>query len=422
MTTSGLMPGLLKSGDAISAQPPTPRPAPRPQPPDDAVPGPAAAESEPQEIHQAYPDLSKNLPRDTALLKVVMKRSEGQDCFHLEGHFRGEAWVTTPEELKHQGRLGKVLADEMDGSVELTTAVDCYRWLQVWSTTKYRLTKWLAKLRCQTAEDHFVLRLIVWDDTDFGIPWELFWQPDAGWLGVLIPVIRWTTVHDEHRTDQFSADPGQFGGGDVLYFEDQRLPGAAQASIAPRAGTGYAPMDTMEDLLQALARLSRSYGLVYVRGHGVHSTDLSVATLAGVRLSELYGRPLPALRESKPLVFLNACNSARPVFDKSFGDAANRNFAEAFLRKRAAAVVATMAEVPAAQSAALARTIIDQARSGGVHLPEELRAHRERYAGSLPQHTTGLTPVEQNRIRSFLYASSFAYFGHPEAVFKLATP
>jgi hypothetical protein len=416
------MPGLLGSGTDIPAQPPAPQAAQRPQQSDDAASGAAAAEAAPEKIRTARLDLSKNLPRDTALLKVIVKRLDGEDRFELEGHFRGKMWVTSSDELRHQGRLGRILADEIDGEVEPAKAVECYRWLQSWSITKHGLAKWLTGLRSRAAQEKFMLRLIVWDDTDFGIPWELFWHRDGGWLGVLMPVIRWTTVHDNERHDQFSADPGQFGGSDVLYFEDGKLPGAAQASIDPRTGAGYKPMDNMEQLLQALASLSRGYGLVYIRGHGVHSADLTMATLAGVRLSELDGRELPSLDLSRPLVFLNACNSARPVIDKSFGDDANRNFAEVFLRKRAAAVVATMTEVPASQSAVLARNLIKQARLGDVCLPEELRAHRERYAGALPDFTAGLTPLQMHRIRAFLYASSFAYFGHPEALFRLAAP
>jgi CHAT domain len=421
VTTPGLLPGLLGSGTDNPAREPAPKAAPRPRQSDDAA-AVVVAESEPQGIGTAQLDLRENLPPDTALLKVVARKPGAEDLFELQGHFRGKTWVTTEDELRDQGRLGTILANEIDGEVELAKAVECYRWLQTWSITKHRLSEWLTELRSKAAEEKFVLRLIVWDDTDFGIPWELFWHGDDGWLGVLVPVIRWTTVHDPKRHRQFSAEAGEFGGSDVLYFEDDKLPGAAQASIKPPAGTGYVQKKSMEQLLQALASLSRGYGLVYVRGHGIHSTDLSAATLAGVRLSELDGRPLPSLRLSRPLVFLNACNSARPVIDKRFGDAANRNFAEVFLRKRAAAVVATMAEVPAAQSASLADRLISQARSAGVCLPEALRAHRKKYSRGLPDFTAPLTPEEQNRVRAFLYASSFAYFGHPEAVFKLAAP
>ena len=177
----------------------------------------------------------------------------------------------------------------------------------------------------------------------------------------------------------------------------------------------------MEDLLRELDGPGK-YGLVYVRGHGVRSTDLFQATLAGVCLADLAGRLMPGLGNAGSFVFLNACNSARPVIDRSFGDEANRNFAEVFLRQHASGVIATMAEVPVGHSAVLARKLVGRARSGGIRVPEYLREHRERYANRLPVHTTGLTDEQQHAVLAFLYSSVFAYFGHPDSVLKLAEP
>lgn len=364
-------------------------------------------------------DLSASLPPDTALLKVVMTAVDGQECFRLEGYFRRRVWVTDHEELRNQCRVDMILADEMDGRLGLEAAVRCYAFLQAWSITKYGLTQWLTRLRREAGPK---LRLIVWDDTDFGIPWELFWhnmEGNVGWLGAVVQVVRWTTVHDANRHDQFSAEANQSRGGEVLYYEDRDLTGPG-FSICDSEGPGFTAMATMEDLLQALAVKSKSYGLVYVRGHGVHSPDLFKATIAGIHLSDLGCRALPALKESESVVFLNACNSARPVIDARFGDNSNRNFAEIFLRQHAAAVVATMAEIPIAQSTALARGLLKRGRSEGVQLSEYLRIHRAKYAAVLPAHTMDLSDEERDTIRAFLYASMFAYFGHPESVFKLA--
>ena len=175
----------------------------------------------------------------------------------------------------------------------------------------------------------------------------------------------------------------------------------------------------MEDLLQELTKPA-NYGLVYVRGHGHHDPDLFKSTLAGVRLADLCARKLPGLGHSKSVVFLNACNSARPVIDKNLGDESNRNFAEIFLRQRASGVVASMAEVPIGHSAAMARNLVDKARADGVRIPEFLRDHRAQYAKNLPDPSPDLDKQQQRKIRSFIYASVFAYFGHPESVFRLA--
>ena len=417
MTAPRPISSLLRTDSEIPQQPPRPKTAQRPQM---SEPSPQEANVDPdlEQISPTRRDLSASLPSDTALLKVVMTAVDGQDCFRLEGYFRGRVWVTNQEELRNQRRIDMILADEMDGPLGREAAIRCYAFLQAWSSTKYGLTQWLTTLRREAGPK---LRLIVWDDTDFGIPWELFWhnmEDHVGWLGVVVQVVRWTTVHDANRHDQFSAKPSQSRGGEVLYYEDRDLAGPG-FSICDSEGFGFTAMATMEDLLRTLAVKSKSYGLVYVRGHGVHSPDIFKAAIAGVHLSDLGCRALPALKESESVVFLNACNSARPVIDTRFGDNSNRNFAEIFLRQHAAAVIATMAEIPVAQSTALARGLVKRARSEGVQLSEYLRLHRAKYAAILPVHIMDLSGEEQDTIRAFLYASMFAFFGHPESIFKL---
>ena len=121
------------------------------------------------------------------------------------------------------------------------------------------------------------------------------------------------------------------------------------------------------------------------------------------------------------MVFLNACNSARPVIDRSMGDTSNWNFAEVFLRQNASGVVASMAEVPIGHSAPMARNLVGEARADGVRIPEYLRDHRARYAKNR-QIQSGPYRAATAKYRSLIYASVFAYFGHPESVFRLAEP
>jgi hypothetical protein len=420
MTTPQPLSRILKGdGEGIPNRPPNPQPALRPQLPDEKEDDTAAGPGW-EKIPDTVRDLSVALPDNVALLKVVLTKVDNQDCFRLELYWRHRILVTDdPMELKRQGRPGFVLADELDHGISPSEAVDCYTKLLAWSETKYELTQWLTILRREIGTD---LRLIVWDDTDFGIPWELFWhamKEAPAWLGTAVQVIRWTTVHDANRHDQFSAEESQSIGGDVLYYEDPELTRLTTSIHHPYGRPGYKAAPTMEDLLGELAKPA-NYGLVYVRGHGRHNPDLFKSTLAGVRLADLSGRKLPALGGSKSVVFLNACNSARPVIDRNLGDESNRNFAEVFLRQRASGVVASMAEVPIGHSAVMARNLVAEARADGVRIPEFLRAHRARHAKNLPDPTSGLTSLQQHKIRAFVYASVFAYFGHPESVFRLA--
>ena len=79
-----------------------------------------------------------------------------------------------------------MLADALDHGISEPEAVDFYIKLLNWAQTKYELTDWLTALRREIRTD---LRLIVWDDTDFGIPWELFWhamEEASAWLGTAV--------------------------------------------------------------------------------------------------------------------------------------------------------------------------------------------------------------------------------------------
>jgi hypothetical protein len=416
---------ILKRDGAVPAASPQPRPAAAPA---TTEPGPqVVADAETLELEATRTDLSRGLPDDTALLRVVPAMVDGQQCFRLEGSFRRRPWATArADALRRQRRLGLVLADELDRVREdATLASRCSTMLKEWSSTKYELSRWLTELRGELGTR---LRLVVWDDTDFGIPWELFWHrmgDTTAWLGTVVQVIRWTTVHDPERHNQFSADSGDYGGtGEILFYEDGTLVQSPAHRICPQPlpRPGYRQAPTMQDLLTTLGDGSQAYGAVYVRCHGTYHRQIDRAMLADVSLATFADQELTALRKSRALVFLNACNSARAVIDERLGDGANRNFAEVFLRHRAAAVLATMAEVPVAQSARIAQVIIEKGRADGIRPSEYLRDLRARYAGNLPTGTHQLTAIDHARIGAFLYISMVVCFGHPDAVFRLEQP
>jgi len=373
-------------------------------------------------------DLSQGLPNNVAVLKVIPTQFDGETCFRLEMHFRGQIRTTSkPADLTNQRRPYLVMADVVASREwvhDSACAVKSYNKLVNWSDTKYTLTKWLTILRQELGHE---LQLIIWDDTDFEIPWELFRHSMDGkpaWLGTAVQLIRWTTVHEAGRESQFSAELGECGtDGGIVLFEDLELVADRNTSLCRTwpAPPGYEFAETMTQLLDLLEDMTRIVGFVYVRCHGTHGASLEKTSLAEVTLASLGARTLRALQKSNPLIFLNTCNSARAVVDRSLGERANRTFAEVFLRRRARAVIATLAEVPVGHSNALARRLVKEAQSGHVALAERLREHRAKYANSLPSHTANLGETEQDAIKAFLFASMFVYFGHPDTTFRLAS-
>ena len=423
MTVNPLSGQQLRAGDWSPSRPPDPRPASRPESPE-PEPGLVGADP-PRTTDEARQDLSAGLPPDVALLEVIPSRVGKEDCFQLSMSFRnGEPTGSSdPRELRNQRRPDRVLADELDGRISEAAAVSYYRYLRTWSVGKERLTRWLTMLRTEVPAG---LRLIIYDLTNFSIPWELFWhdmEEDPQWLGVAVQVIRWTTVRDERLPLQFRTVADEPVGSEILYHEASgdcgKLP--PRYSISHNQPSGwYKAAATMQELLDYLNEGTARYGLVYVFGHGRHSSHASAASLAGVRLDAIQYFQLPVLRASRSVVILNVCNSARPVRDKTYRDDVNRSFVEFFLRQGATAVVSMMGEVPVIDAVLMAKELIEQARDEGVRLPEHLRKHRAARAARLPRAKLDLAPREQDAIRAFLYASVFAYFGNVEYVFRLA--
>lgn len=445
MTAPDPLPGLIRGdGGPVSTQSPTPKAASAPRRPDhhgdlpgDLETGSSPETPRPTGIRETSQNLAAGLPVTVALLKVIRTRHAGKDCFQLEMHsysqeesrYQHEV-VDAPEALARQGRPDGMRIDDLGDGADPSAAVKFYKQMNNWSDSKYELAKWVARLRRESKRSGKAIRLIVWDDTDFCIPWELYRHKidntPAEWLGVIAEVIRWTTVHDHERYGQFSAERSDGTGGPILYYEDSNLVKTEEQSICYHAREhAYRQFESFADLLTELELDEPVHlGLVYVRGHGVNGDTPEKATLAGVSLSDAGMLDLLALRKAKPVVFLNACNSARAVIYKrrSIGDEVNRNFAEVFLRNYASGVVATMAEVDISYSARLAQKLVLQARDpDGVRISEFLREEREDEAKGLPRNTLSLKPIDEHKILSFLRVCMFAYFGHPDSVFRLAS-
>jgi hypothetical protein len=430
VTTPAEFAARMKSAGKAPARSPHPREASRPEAAELPAPHLIPETVPMRKINPARRDLSASLPPHTALLKVVRARHGDRDAFQLEGYFGNKVWVSDPKDLRYQLQPGMMLSRELNHTATIDTAVKCYRYMLNWSAGKHALKNWIAMLRAAMGSE---VRLVIWDDTDFGIPWELFQlHPTGGadteWLGAVVKTIRWTTVHDPARSDQFSALMTENSEGGILYYEDAGLVADLKYSFGAQEQPGLVPKNDMKDLLAELADKSKKYGLVYVRAHGVHGDSLDTATLAGVRLGDFEGYALPVLKESRAVVFLNACNSATNVCDAYYADGLNRNFAEVFLRQHASAVIATLAEVPVRSSWGLANTLLQRAYGEGVNVPEFLRHRRAVYFGEvrrlvhskgIPSNGESLTREQKAAIQGFMYVSVFAYFGHPDAMLRL---
>ncbi|ANS67906.1 hypothetical protein SLINC_5682 [Streptomyces lincolnensis] len=302
------------------------------------------------------------------------------------------------------------------------------RAIQHWSANQGELAEWINRIRQRHGEG---LRLIVWDDTGFELPWELFWVPadeqhglGGGLLGALLVMARWTTVHGED--EGLPRETGPCRGRVLAYLhEDMTDDGSVFSPY------DHAVHDTMTPFLQALdlPMPDDRTGLVYMGCHGTYGEVVMRLTLGDRTWAEFNTRDMHVLREDRSLVCLNACHSGRFVPNHVQGEEALRGFAELFLRKGAGGCIVTAGKVGDQEARALVRRLLKEvAARPDLPITETLRDFRARAVhdfGTLAAIPTTrnddgqVDKVGQKRVLRLLYAFMFHYYGHPRTTLRL---
>ncbi|MGW0883024.1 hypothetical protein [Streptomyces sp. NPDC002671] len=391
----------------------------------------AEAASDPLEFPPEDVVLPAELPPGAALLRVENITHEGRPSIGLHFHHRGR--VSSPNRPHHLASrrppglgIPQLVAR---ATSEGGTWSDTYLHLKGWWQTQPVLAAWVDRLR--QGDDP---ALIVWDQTAHEIPWELLHRepvgipaPDdpagdtGGWLGAVLPVIRWTTVWDGDRAWRYDARPRHCKGG-VMVYEDPDFAvdqdGVAQHEIGTRS-------TTMADLRTRLKDTRTGFGLLLMRCHGGYSEDIRQFTLGGVPYPQLsLNWKMYALHASGAAVLINSCVSARPVVDDRYKAAVPRNFAEVFLKWGAGAVIATVAEVSKVHAHDFAARLVRKAaRNGPVNLAEELTRHRAYYAREAERALEDADePRVEQALEAFFSGFMYVYFGHPGTTLTLEKP
>ncbi|MFJ9709218.1 CHAT domain-containing protein [Streptomyces sp. NPDC101234] len=295
-----------------------------------------------------------------------------------------------------------------------------------WSDNQRALAHWINQARRRHGAR---LRLIVWDDTGYELPWELFRLPDdpelglgGGLLGALVAVARWTTVHDTGY--DLPRETGAFHGGVLAYLHrDMERDHIALKPYAPR------PHKEITPFLRALEASTDRTGLVYMGCHGEYGHTVTRLQLAGRTWAEFNGEQMHLLRRDHSLVCLNACHSGRFVDNRAQGEEALRGFAELFLRKGAGGCIVTAGAIGDPEARAMVHRLVREVTARSQQpLTEKLRAFRAdavREFGGLAaipnvRNDDGeVDAVGQKRVLRLLYAFMFHYYGHPLTTLRL---
>lgn len=365
------------------------------------------------------------LPPGTAVLTVFQKLPNDRGPrFGL----RGVCCCEPARELGVYGQpdldIGKLVSPHGE------LPVDVVRIMHTWSRTKAALTLWLDDRRAV----HDGCQLVVWDDTGFRIPWELFWlgaAPEsgrpAGWLGGLVTITRWLTIQTPWRgivRGFRNEDPYMCAGTVAAYVAP---PMWRDKSLLPALSTS--PVEhssSMEELASALRRHTTALAMVYVACHGEFGDQPAKCKLGEFSLERAYevGDDFYRLRDRAAVVFLNACHSGSIGVDKGrYNDGALRGFAEVFLRAGAAGVLATNGEVGEDLAHEMARDLFEHLRQNpGKSMADAVRELREKAAHLVPSDLGKTDPTDtgynqaNKQLLQMLYRFMYVYYGSPRTV------
>lgn len=364
-------------------------------------------------------NLSLGLPEGMALLTVIpVQQEDGAPGFRLRG-------VCCCDEVRELGEIYGRPQLELGSlvSAEGELPADVLSIMQTWSRPKTQLTRWLDHRRATHGNQ---LQLVIWDDTGYRIPWELFWlesgpasDRDEGWLGGLLTVTRWLTIQaawQEIVRDYRSAHTCT---GPVAAYVDAQM--THDQSLL--ASYQVEPSGSMYELTKALKAGTGALALVYVACHATFGDQVSECMLGELPLLNADPMRFDRLVPSATLVFLNACHSGSVGYDtKRFNDKVLRGFAEVFLRSGAAGVLATNGSVGDKLAFEMARDLLQQlSAKPGQSVAEAVRELRAEVARLSPADLAAIAGIEANKeLLSLLYRFMYVFYGSPRTLVTLA--
>lgn len=362
-------------------------------------------------------DLDRRLPAGMALLMVLPVRRSHGPGFRM----RAICCCGAAEEFPEYSRPDIALADLVTQGGSLPAKVVAT--MRTWSRGKPELVRWLHARRCAHGE---ALELVIWDETGYGIPWELFWlgaPPGSphrpGWLGGLVTVTRWLSIHSAWSVVRDYTSPYACEGPVAAYIaDDMRHDESLLRDFASE------PIRGIRGLPKALAA-GDPLGMVYIACHGTFGSDEDDCHLEDVKLVMLDGGADDAferLVSAATLVFLNACHSGRLLAeDGEYADQNQRGFSEVFLRAGAAGVLATSGEVGDADAHRMAGDLLGLlSERPGTPVAVALRELRAELAHLTPSDVFDAEPKEaQRQLLPLLYRFMYVYYGSPRTLVAL---
>lgn len=356
---------------------------------------------------KCHVDLSVKRPSKTAIIHIKNADIAGQIQLICWGYYANRTLQTDsfkPPEVS--------LAGFIEDDVAPKKILNKLRAFFV-SNPDLGLIAWIKFLRQRLGEE---MQLVVVDHTDTEIPWEMLELKDNVYLGAIVPVVRWLPVPYYDEYIHMHVTSKKCVGQVIAYLDEQELPHA----VKERQQLSYFLTQFCTDIEEFYNKLEKPLsetGLVYLACHGIFATDSDKIEYGSWRnpsnrIIPLQLEDLPYCESERPILFVNACHSARVKWlDESL-----YGLPVVMLRRVASGYIGTLGPVNSDLASKVSSDILESIRNAaeGVQLIESLRIMRANAA----QQLIADRQSKLNQLR-FIFTYMYVYYGNPLAHLQL---
>lgn len=286
-----------------------------------------------------------------------------------------------------------------------------------------KLARWLGQ-RIALAEKNSIT-LIIQDDSGLDVPWELMEIEDGVPLGTLIPVVRWIHIRTMHGGSIPIINKQHSRYQRVMTFLDEDELAHTEHEKAALAKFNSYSLQSLREVMDQLEGDLSEIGLLHLSCHGIFTYDRFTVGLKSLhnpssRILVLDLERIPPKDGSLPLMFVNACHSARLLHD-SVGP---YGLPEVALGRVASGYIGTLGPVGDHYADEIAGMILD-ALADEMPIAHAMQKVRTRalkdYTDAKLAYSAGqlsrreLRDIEVRLLYSFIYV----FYGHPESKVRL---
>ena len=337
--------------------------------------------------------LNATPPPNTAILHIVQE----QNRYRLRG------WSSKIDRLETEPIEPPTIA-----LAELLKELDAKTVKNTLSSASRRnsedLLKWFDGLSKSYGDQ---LSLIIADHSMSELPWEMIEIQAGRYLGAYWRVVRWIPVRDFLAWQDLNLGEEERCGEVLAYLNDKELKVAVERKALDQFSTSYC--ETTNVLENRFSEPLHGVAMVYLGCHGIFSYNEKHKTALG-ELGNPSNTVVPLSIEAiegqkglRPLLFVNACHSARLIRDSNgfYG------LPEVFLARIASAYLGTLGPVGSRHASEIAEFVLTEAAQNKIEPAEILRALRARAVKRLAGKPTA------DDLLNFIHTFMYVYYGNP---------